>query len=124
MLEIYLIEPPRNPPLRALGKAVHREVCRREGTGLGMLLSAVDCKRLSPKKLPLLWGLGAGVAVRTAGACPAEHPGTRRGKVLPPAVCLQCSLLIMLNIVPAGEGNVFKGSSSIFAESARMGERH
>lgn len=60
-MEIHLIEPTRNPPLRVLEKAVHREVSWREVTGLWMLLRAVDAGAYQ-EMLPLLWGLGAGRA--------------------------------------------------------------
>lgn len=78
-------------------------------------MGAANCRILQEPILgeaALLLALRVGEAVQAAGACLEEH--------LEPEPFLlqsfQCSLLIMLNIGPAGKGDIFKGSGSIFAE--------
>lgn len=71
------------------------------------LMGAADCYNLEPV---------SGEAVHAAGASLEEQPETLKGKALLPALSLQCSLSVMLNIVPARKGSILRGSGSIFAE--------
>lgn len=54
--------------------------------------------------------------MHATGACLEEQPEILKGKALPPALSLQCSLSVMLNIVPARKGSILRGFGSIFAE--------
>lgn len=73
----------------------------------GWLMGAADCYNMKPIN---------GEAVQPAGASLEEQPESLKGKALPPPLSLQCSLSVMLNIVPARKGSILRGSGSIFAE--------
>lgn len=77
--------------------------------GSNWLVGAAGCCKLESV---------SGEAVHAAGACLDEQPGTGKGKALPPALSLQCSLFIMLNVVPAGKGNTLK---SLWLHFCRVG---
>lgn len=99
LLEIHLL---------VVGKAIHKEVPCREA-GLWMLLTVLLRECLTGEAA---LAVGAGSwrsCARCRNLCRGA-PWNRRGKALPRAVSLQCSL-IMLNIVTVGRGNIFKGSS-------------
>ena len=59
---------------------------------------------------------------QAAGAGREEHTRPGREKSLPLAVAPWCPLPIKLNIMPAGKGKIFTGSSSIFVKQANNDE--
>lgn len=53
--------------------------------------------------------------MHATGACLEEQPEILKGKALPPALSLQCSLSVMLNIVPARKGVYLEALAPFFA---------
>lgn len=114
-VEIQFMEPARNAPVRLQRKTVSREEPVKAPASW-LLWIAVYCRSPSLEKPPMLLELLLLLLHLHCRDLPRGAPWDQNGKALPPAMSGQCPLLLTLNIVPAGKGNLFKGSGSIFAE--------